>query len=83
MPCGFEHRVMAAACVGGAAAAGWSEKEDGLFLQPPAAVLETLVAVRMHLDECGIQNDRCAWSWLTQAPSLERTEGTASTTRPR
>ena len=35
---------------------GWSEKEGGLFVQPPAAVLESLVAVRVHLDECGLQN---------------------------
>jgi hypothetical protein len=31
---------------------GWSEKEGELFVQPPAAVLERLVAVRLHLDEC-------------------------------
>ena len=35
---------------------GWSEKEGGLFVQPPAAVLESLVAVRVHLDECGVHN---------------------------
>jgi hypothetical protein len=31
---------------------GWSEKEGELFVQPPTAVLERLVAVRLHLDEC-------------------------------
>src|SRR5262245_25548430 len=29
---------------------GWSEKEGTLFAQPPANVLATLVAVRLHLD---------------------------------
>lgn len=32
---------------------GWSEKEGGLFVQPPIALLERLVAVRLHLDDCG------------------------------
>jgi ectoine hydroxylase-related dioxygenase (phytanoyl-CoA dioxygenase family) len=32
---------------------GWSEKEDVLYVQPPLSVLESLVAVRVHLDECG------------------------------
>lgn len=32
---------------------GWSEKEGGLFVQPPVALLEELVAVRVHLDPCG------------------------------
>ena len=32
--------------------AGWSEKEGFLFTQPPAEVLNTLVAVRVHLDAC-------------------------------
>ena len=31
---------------------GWSDKEGTLFVQPPADVLETLVAVRIHLDPC-------------------------------
>jgi len=31
---------------------GWSEKEGTLFVQPPAELLETLVAVRIHLDPC-------------------------------
>lgn len=29
---------------------GWSRKEDNWFTQPPASVLETLVAVRVQLD---------------------------------
>lgn len=32
---------------------GWSLKEDGWYVQPPVSVLEQLVAVRLHLDECG------------------------------
>ncbi|MES2886751.1 MAG: phytanoyl-CoA dioxygenase family protein [Pseudomonadota bacterium] len=31
---------------------GWSEKEGLLFVQPPAAILQQLVAVRVHLDDC-------------------------------
>jgi ectoine hydroxylase-related dioxygenase (phytanoyl-CoA dioxygenase family) len=33
--------------------AGWSEKEGVLFVRPSLSVLESLVAVRIHLDECG------------------------------
>jgi len=32
---------------------GWSLKEDGWYVQPPKAVLEQMVAVRVHLDDCG------------------------------
>lgn len=32
---------------------GWSDKEGSLFVQAPVAVLEQLVAVRLHLDDCG------------------------------
>lgn len=32
---------------------GWSEKEGTLFVQAPLSVLEQLVAVRLHLDDCG------------------------------
>jgi hypothetical protein len=32
---------------------GWSEKEGVLYVQPPVRVLESLVAVRLHLDDCG------------------------------
>ena len=31
---------------------GWSRKEGVLFVQPPASVLEQLVAVRIQLDDC-------------------------------
>ncbi|WP_296227291.1 phytanoyl-CoA dioxygenase family protein [Ralstonia sp. UBA689] len=32
---------------------GWSEKEGRLYVQPPRDVLEDLIAVRLHLDDCG------------------------------
>lgn len=35
---------------------GWSEKEGGLFVQPPASLLERLVALRVHLDACSEQD---------------------------
>ncbi len=31
----------------------WSTKEAIVFVQPPLAVLQSLVAVRLHLDACG------------------------------
>jgi Phytanoyl-CoA dioxygenase (PhyH) len=33
--------------------AGWSEKEGVLYVQLPTEVLEDLVAVRIHIDDCG------------------------------
>ena len=41
-----EHRALGA----------WSEKEAGHFVQPPVEVLERLLAVRVHVDDCGSQN---------------------------
>jgi Phytanoyl-CoA dioxygenase (PhyH) len=38
-------RIDAAAC------SAWSEKEGVLFVQPPASVLEAVVAVRLHMDD--------------------------------
>ncbi len=35
---------------------GWSEKEGGLFVQPPASVLEGVLALRLHLDDCNERN---------------------------
>jgi len=35
---------------------GWSEKEGVLYIQPPVGVLDSLVAVRTHLDDCGSPN---------------------------
>jgi len=34
----------------------WSRKEGAHFVQPPKEVLERLVAVRVHIDDCGIEN---------------------------
>jgi ectoine hydroxylase-related dioxygenase (phytanoyl-CoA dioxygenase family) len=35
---------------------GWSEKEGQMYVQPPVAVLEQLVAVRIHLDDCLVES---------------------------
>lgn len=35
---------------------GWSNKEGRIYVQPPAEVLADLVAVRLHLDPCGIDD---------------------------
>ena len=35
---------------------GWSRKDDMHFVQPPLNVLQALVAVRLHLDVCGIDD---------------------------
>ncbi len=32
---------------------GWSEKDGNLSVQPPTSVMESLIAVRLHIDECG------------------------------
>lgn len=32
---------------------GWSSKEGQLFVLPPAEVLAPLIALRLHLDDCG------------------------------
>jgi len=34
----------------------WSEKDGVVHVQPPAAVLERMVAVRLHLDHSGAEN---------------------------
>jgi hypothetical protein len=35
---------------------GWSEKEGCLYVQPPVWVVERLVAVRVHIDDCTADN---------------------------
>jgi len=35
---------------------GWSEKDGLLFVQPRLSVLEQLVVVRLHLDDCTAEN---------------------------
>ena len=39
--------------VAGSELTGWSTKDGVLFVQPPVSVLESLVALRVHLDDCG------------------------------
>jgi ectoine hydroxylase-related dioxygenase (phytanoyl-CoA dioxygenase family) len=39
-------RVESSKCV------GWSDKEGDLFVQPPVVVLQEIVAIRVHLDDC-------------------------------
>lgn len=34
----------------------WSEKEGVAHCQPPVELLEQCVAVRLHLDDCGVEN---------------------------
>jgi ectoine hydroxylase-related dioxygenase (phytanoyl-CoA dioxygenase family) len=34
----------------------WSEKEGVVHVQPPVEVLERMLAVRVHLDDCGAEN---------------------------
>ena len=38
------------------ALSGWSNKDGTWFVQPPAIVLEQLVAVRLHIDDCGVDD---------------------------
>jgi hypothetical protein len=45
-----QERIDAATC------SAWSVKEGVLFVQPPATVLEAVVAVRLHLDESTASN---------------------------
>ena len=35
---------------------GWSTKESVVFVQPPVEILEQLLAVRVHIDDCGVDN---------------------------
>lgn len=35
---------------------GWAMKEGVCHTQPPAALLERMVAMRVHLDDCGTEN---------------------------
>lgn len=34
----------------------WSKKAGVLHVQPPVYILESMLAVRIHLDDCGMQN---------------------------
>ncbi|UOD29455.1 phytanoyl-CoA dioxygenase family protein [Massilia violaceinigra] len=48
--------IPVAARVDAPALRGWSLKEGTLFVQAPPALLEQLVAVRVHLDACGVDD---------------------------
>jgi hypothetical protein len=48
--------IPVAARVDHPALSGWSEKEGELFVQPPEFVLAQLVALRLHLDPCGVDD---------------------------
>jgi hypothetical protein len=48
--------IPVAARVDHAALTGWSEKDGMLFVQPPLSVLERLVALRLHIDACGVDD---------------------------
>lgn len=48
--------IPVAARVAEPALRGWSEKEGTQFVRAPAEVLEQMVAVRIHLDACGVDD---------------------------
>jgi hypothetical protein len=48
--------IPVAARVAEPALRGWSEKEGVLFVRAPLEVLQKLVAVRVHLDDCALQD---------------------------
>ncbi|WP_439891701.1 phytanoyl-CoA dioxygenase family protein [Ralstonia sp. 25C] len=45
--------IPVAARVDNSSLQGWAEKEGQLYVQPPCGVLEDMIAVRLHLDDCG------------------------------
>ena len=48
--------IPVAARIGDAALSGWSKKSGTWFVQPPEDVLDRLVAVRLHIDDCGLDD---------------------------
>jgi ectoine hydroxylase-related dioxygenase (phytanoyl-CoA dioxygenase family) len=38
------------------ALSGWSEKEGAVFVQAPDSVLEQMLAVRVHVDDCSLED---------------------------
>jgi len=38
------------------ALSGWSEKEGAVFVQPPDGILEQMLAVRVHVDDCSFED---------------------------
>jgi hypothetical protein len=63
---------------------GWSEKEGQAYVQPPVIVLEQLVAVRIHVDDCPaesgalrvVPNPKLKGGWIGgRAEELRRQSG--------
>ncbi len=52
VPMHQDRSIPVAQKVGGAGLTGWSEKEGQLFVHAPLPLLQRLVAVRLHLDDC-------------------------------
>ena len=48
--------IPVAARVEHSALTGWSNKAGTWYVQPPVEVLDQLVAVRLHIDECGVDD---------------------------
>jgi hypothetical protein len=48
--------IPVAARVSNSALHGWSEKEGSLFVQAPVELLQQLVAVRVHIDNCAVND---------------------------
>jgi ectoine hydroxylase-related dioxygenase (phytanoyl-CoA dioxygenase family) len=42
--------------VDGPECSGWTEKEGQVYVQPPVSVLEQLVSVRVHIDDCAVES---------------------------
>jgi hypothetical protein len=48
--------IPVAAKVDGGNLRGWSQKEGVWFVQPPVDVLRRMIAIRLHLDPCGLDD---------------------------
>jgi ectoine hydroxylase-related dioxygenase (phytanoyl-CoA dioxygenase family) len=35
---------------------GWSEKDGAIFVQAPQSVLQKIIAVRLYMDDCGVED---------------------------
>lgn len=56
---------------------GWSEKESSCYVQPPPDMLAGLVAVRLHIDDCYVEDGP-----LRVAPGSHRFGRIAPSTTP-
>lgn len=48
--------IPVARCIAHDGLTGWSEKEGTWYVQPPVELLQQLVAVRLHIDPCSIDD---------------------------